>query len=79
MPTVLDTHAWIWWVTEDRRLSRRAAQTIRRAAEANDATISAISIWEVARKLEKGQLVLDRRSATGSRARARSRGLSSPN
>lgn len=60
MPILLDTHVWIWWVTEDRRLSRRAVQTIRRATRTDGVTISAISIWEVAKKVEKNQLVLDR-------------------
>lgn len=60
MPTLLDTHAWVWWVTDDGRLSARARQAIRRALEAGDATISTVSIWEVAKKVEKGQLVLDR-------------------
>ena len=60
MPTLLDTHAWVWWVTADRRLSGRAARAIRRAAAMNDASISAISIWEVAKRVEKRQLVLDR-------------------
>jgi len=60
MPTLLDTHAWVWWVTADERLSNRARQAIRRALDAGETTISAISIWEVAKKVEKGHLVLDR-------------------
>jgi PIN domain nuclease of toxin-antitoxin system len=60
MPIVLDTHAWVWWVAEDKRLSARAAQAIQRAAGAGEVTISAISIWEVAKKVEKKQVVLDR-------------------
>ena len=60
MPTLLDTHAWVWWVTEDRRLSRPARRAID-MAQADDAlALSLISIWEVAKKVEKGQLVLDR-------------------
>ena len=60
MPTLLDTHAWIWWVTEDRRLSRPAHRAIGKA-QANDALwLSLISVWEVAKKTEKGRLVLDR-------------------
>ncbi len=31
MPTLLDTHAWLWWVTEDRRLSKRAGSAIATA------------------------------------------------
>jgi PIN domain nuclease of toxin-antitoxin system len=60
MPIVLDTHAWVWWVVEDKRLSARAAQAIQRAAAAGEVTISAISIWEVAKRVEKKKLVLDR-------------------
>ncbi len=60
MPTLLDTHAWIWWVTEDRRLSRPAHRAIARALAHDALWMSLISIWEVATKVEKGQLVLDR-------------------
>lgn len=60
MATVLDTHAWVWWVTADRRLSRRARTAIDRAAARNELWVSPISIWEMAKKVEKGQLALDR-------------------
>jgi PIN domain nuclease of toxin-antitoxin system len=60
MATLLDTHAWLWWVTADKRLSKRAATTIRRGQAADDLWISMISIWEVAKKVEKAQLMLDR-------------------
>ena len=59
MRIVLDTHAWVWWVTEDRRLSRRAARAIEEGA-GDSLVLSMISIWEVAKKVEKRQLVLDR-------------------
>jgi PIN domain nuclease of toxin-antitoxin system len=60
MPTLLDTHAWVWWVTGDRRLSQSAGKAIE-AAQAGEALwLSPISIWEVAKKVEKGQLILDR-------------------
>ncbi len=60
MPTLLDTHAWIWWVTEDRRLSKRARSAIDAALAEQDLWLSLISVWEVATKVEKQQLVLDR-------------------
>ena len=60
MPIVLDTHAWIWWVTEDRRLSRRALRLIQEARRSGPILLSMISVWEVAKKIEKKQLVLDR-------------------
>lgn len=60
MPTLLDTHAWIWWVTEDSRLSRPARRAIDKAQAAGALWLSLISVWEVAKKAEKRQLVLDR-------------------
>lgn len=60
MRTLLDTHAWVWWVTEDPRLSRRAKKTITKALVDEDLWLSLISVWEVAKKVEKQQLVLDR-------------------
>ena len=60
MPAVLDTHAWIWWVTSDRRLSRRARTAIARAQGRGELWLSMISIWEMAKKVEKGQISLDR-------------------
>ena len=59
MTALLDTHAWIWWATDDRRVSKRARATIERARRNDDLNLSAISIWEVAKKVEKGQLRLD--------------------
>jgi PIN domain nuclease of toxin-antitoxin system len=60
MPTVLDTHAWVWWATADRRLSRRARTAIERAATRGELYVSLFSVWEMAKKVEKGQLALDR-------------------
>jgi PIN domain nuclease of toxin-antitoxin system len=60
MPTLLDTHAWVWWVTEDRRLSTRAKSRIASSVAEQDLGISLISVWEVAKKVEKKQLILDR-------------------
>ncbi len=60
MRTFLDTHAWIWWVTDDPRLSTTAGNLIKSEAARNRVWISAISIWELAKKVEKKQIVLDR-------------------
>lgn len=60
MPTVLDTHAWMWWVNGDRRLSRRARTAIARAGARGDLYLSIYSVWELAKKVEKGQLGFDR-------------------
>ena len=60
MPIVLDTHAWIWWITEDVRLSNPAREAIRASGARGSLWLSSISIWEIAKKIEKGQIVLDR-------------------
>ena len=60
MRTLLDTHAWLWWVTEDRRLSQRAKATIQKSQREDALWLSLISMWEIGKKVEKDQLVLDR-------------------
>lgn len=60
MRAVLDTHAWIWWVAEDPRLSEPALSAIERASAAGSLWLSGFSIWEVAKKVQKDQLRLDR-------------------
>lgn len=60
MQTLLDTHAWVWWVTEDRRLSAKSRAAIGRGQRTGTLAVSLISAWEIAKKVEKRQLVLDR-------------------
>ena len=60
MPTLLDTHAWLWWVTDDRRLSVPARTAIEKGQRDDALWLSLISVWELAKKVEKRQLVLDR-------------------
>lgn len=55
--TILDTHAWIWWVAKPSRLSVRARQAIDHA---ETVSVCAISCWEVAMLVAKGRLELDR-------------------
>ena len=54
---LLDTHAWIWWLAEPRKLSRPAARAI---AGANEVAVSPVSCWEVAMLVKKGRLRFDR-------------------
>jgi PIN domain nuclease of toxin-antitoxin system len=51
---LLDTHTLLWWLDGDRRLSRRARQTV--ADEANAVLVSAASAWEIATKVRIGKL-----------------------
>ncbi len=54
MDLLLDTHAFIWWSEDNRRLSPAARQTI--GDEENRAFISAASAWEIATKHRLGKL-----------------------
>jgi PIN domain nuclease of toxin-antitoxin system len=54
---VLDTHAWLWWVSGDPSLSRRAEREIRAAKRVG---VSAISCLEVAVAEARGRIELDR-------------------
>lgn len=54
MRVLLDTHALLWWFTDDPRLSQLARDTI--ANEANAVVVSAASAWEIATKHRLGKL-----------------------
>ncbi|AYH45472.1 type II toxin-antitoxin system VapC family toxin [Azoarcus sp. DN11] len=54
MRVLLDTHALLWWFTDDPRLSHVARSTI--ADEANAIVVSAASAWEIATKHRLGKL-----------------------
>jgi PIN domain nuclease of toxin-antitoxin system len=54
MRFLLDTHALLWWLTDDPKLSSRAKEVI--ADEANTILVSAASAWEVATKFRLGKL-----------------------
>ena len=55
---VLDTHAWIWWVAEPERLSRKARDIIEDAAGKREVYVSSISTWEVAMLVDRSRLKL---------------------
>jgi PIN domain nuclease of toxin-antitoxin system len=54
---LLDTHAWIWWVSDPSRLGKKAARAIRSARAIG---VAAISCWEVATLVQKGRITLNR-------------------
>ncbi|MEZ4707654.1 MAG: type II toxin-antitoxin system VapC family toxin [Caldilineaceae bacterium] len=56
---VIDTHIWIWWVSQPGRLSQ-PQQTALQANESNVIGISAISCWEIAKLVQGGRLDLKR-------------------
>ena len=55
MRLLLDTHVAIWWLAGDRRLS---ALTRRAIDNADDAFLSAVSLWEIFVKEDSGRLEL---------------------
>ena len=54
MRVLLDTHAQLWWFTDDARLSARARAII--ADTANEILVSAASAWEVSTNHRLGKL-----------------------
>ncbi|HUF80147.1 MAG TPA: type II toxin-antitoxin system VapC family toxin [Burkholderiales bacterium] len=54
MRVLLDTHALLWWLTGDERLSARALQAIKNAR--NTIWVSPASGWELATKFRLGKL-----------------------
>lgn len=54
---VLDTHAWLWWISEPQRLGSAAREEIDRSEQVGVATIS---VWEVTMLVAKGRVSLDR-------------------
>lgn len=56
MRALLDTHAFIWWVTDDTRLSSTARSII--VDPGNVLFLSAASGWEIVIKVRLGKLTL---------------------
>ena len=54
MRLLLDTHAFLWWLEGNRRLSGTAHRAIEDAA--NDIVVSAVSAWEITTKHRVGKL-----------------------
>lgn len=54
MRALLDTHALLWWLSDDPALSRSARKFI--AETRNSAIVSAASAWEIATKVRLGKL-----------------------
>ncbi|MBI5585736.1 MAG: type II toxin-antitoxin system VapC family toxin [Deltaproteobacteria bacterium] len=55
---LLDTHAWIWWVSNPDLLSTEARVLIDQALVKRKIHISAMSVWEVAMLVAKNRLQL---------------------
>jgi len=55
---VLDTHAWVWWVSDPDRVSGPARLAIEQARGVGALLASSISAWEVAMLAARGRLEL---------------------
>ena len=58
MICLLDTHVWIWWNMHPRKLSSRVRALICDSSRYEELLLSAISLWEFAKLLEKGRLAV---------------------
>ena len=56
MRALLDTHAFLWWISNDARLSARCRAII--ANGGNEILFSAVSAWEIAVKAGIGRLAV---------------------
>ena len=54
MKLLLDTHAALWWLSDDRRLGSTSADLLDDAS--NEVLLSAAVVWEVAIKRSLGKL-----------------------
>jgi PIN domain nuclease of toxin-antitoxin system len=56
---LLDTHALIWWLSDQSKLSPKAKKAIEEAAQHQAIYISVISFWEIATLNQKGRIILN--------------------
>ena len=59
MRLILDTHAFLWWITDDPQLSSRARHVI--GNRDNELFLSVASAWEIAIKTRIGRIRLRER------------------
>jgi PIN domain nuclease of toxin-antitoxin system len=57
MKYLLDTHAFLWFVTDDRRISPKARKIIK--DKSNEIYFSAVSAWEMSIKIRLGRLTIE--------------------
>ncbi len=59
MTLLLDTHALLWWLADAGDLSQGQVQALEQAESRGEAIgIAAISLWEIAKLVERGRLRL---------------------
>ena len=56
---LLDTHVWVWLAAGDtKRLNDTVVNALESAAQAQRLYASTLSLWEIARKAEKGEVLV---------------------
>jgi len=53
---LLDTHTWVWWHMRPERLSRKVKRLIADSDRYEELLLSAVSVWEFCKLLEKGRV-----------------------
>jgi PIN domain nuclease of toxin-antitoxin system len=56
---LLDTHAWVWWICGDERLTARERDELDNLPPSSRPVLAEISLWEVAMLVERGRLELN--------------------
>jgi PIN domain nuclease of toxin-antitoxin system len=56
MRILLDTHIYLWWLQDNRKLSKKARDIINNSTEIY---VSSASLWEAAIKIDLGKLDAD--------------------
>lgn len=56
VPLLLDTHAWVWYCAEPKKLSAVAREAVQREKIRRGLIVSVISCWEIAKLVQKGKL-----------------------
>jgi PIN domain nuclease of toxin-antitoxin system len=62
MKFLLDTHALLWWLSDDSQLGRQARELVEDPG--NDVLVSMVSLWEIAVKTRIGKLQADIKEIT---------------
>ena len=56
MKYLLDTHVWVWWNMHPANLSRKVKGLIAASQKYEELLLSAISVWEFCKLLEKRRI-----------------------
>ena len=55
---VIDTHVWLWWISNPEKLTIKAEDAIQKSINNGGIIISSISTWEIALLINKKRLKL---------------------